>query len=55
MAITTNHYLTLIVLFIAASISYAAGFWGGVALFIAIGMVLELAFWTNLIFFKKRR
>jgi len=55
MAITANRYVTLFVLFIAASISYAVGFLGGVVFFILVGVVFEIVFWINLIFIQRRR
>ena len=55
MAITSNRYLTLFLLFVAASISYAIGFVIGFWLFIAVGVVFELAFWMELFAGERRR
>jgi hypothetical protein len=55
MAISANRYLTLFLLFVAASISYAIGFIIGFWLFIAVGVVLELAFWLELLTGRRRR
>jgi general stress protein CsbA len=55
MAITANRYLTLILLFTAAAISYAVGFAIGFWVFIAAGAVFELAFWFQLLFRKRGR
>jgi hypothetical protein len=53
MAITANRYWLLLLLFMGATVSYAAGFMVGLWLFIAVGAVLELVFWREL--FKRRR
>jgi hypothetical protein len=55
MAISANRYLTLFLLFVAASISYAVGFIIGFWLFIAVGVVFELLFWLELLAGKRRR
>lgn len=55
MALTANRYLTLILLFAAATISYAVGFTAGFWLMIAIGVVFELVFWIELLFGRRRR
>lgn len=55
MAITTNRYLTLFLLFAAAAISYAVGFMVGFWLLIVIGGAFELAFWFQLILRNRRR
>jgi len=55
MAITANRYLTLLLLFSAAAISYAVGFMVGFGFLIAIGLVFELWFWAKLIFGRRRR
>jgi hypothetical protein len=55
MAITANRYLTLLLLFGVAGISYAVGFIVGFWLFIAVGVIFELAFWFELLTGKRRR
>ena len=55
MAISANRYLTLFLLFVAASTSYAVGFIIGFWLFIAVGVVFELVFWFGLLAGKRRR
>ncbi len=55
MAIAANRYLTLFLLLVAASLSYAIGFLGGVMFFVAIGAIFESIFWFRLIFRRKRR
>jgi general stress protein CsbA len=55
MAITANRYLALLLLFIAAAISYAVGFMAGFWLLIVIGAVFELMLWGKLIFGRRRR
>jgi predicted benzoate:H+ symporter BenE len=54
MAITANRYVILVLLFVTAStcyiIGFTAGFWG----LLAVGAVLECAFWFKL-FFRDRR
>jgi len=55
MAITANHYLTLILLFIAASVSYILGFTVGAWVLIAAGAVFEIVFWIELLFWRRRR
>ena len=55
MAISANRYLTLFLLLVAASISYAIGFAIGFWLLVAVGMVLELVFWFQLFMGKRRR
>ena len=55
MAITANRYLTLFLLFVAASISYAVGFIIGFWLLIAVGVVFELVFWLELFAGNRRR
>jgi len=54
MAIIANRYLRLFLLLVAAATSYALGFTIGFWLLIAIGAGLELAFWFEL-FFRRRR
>ncbi len=55
MAIMANRYRALLLLFVAAAISYAVGFTAGFWLLIAIGAVFELAFWFELFFGGRRR
>lgn len=55
MAIKLNRYLTLFLLFVAASISYAVGFLVGFWLFIAVGVFFELVFWLELFTGRRRR
>ena len=55
MAITANHYLTLIVLFTAAAISYIVGFTVGVWVLVVAGVVFETVFWIELLFRRRRR
>jgi hypothetical protein len=53
MAIITNRYVVLILLLVAAVISFAFGVRDGVWLFVGLGMALEGMFWAKL--FRKRR
>lgn len=55
MALTANRYWILLALFAAATVSYSVGFMVGLGLFIAVGVVFELAFWYQLINRKRRR
>ena len=55
MAIMANRYRMLLLLFVAAAISYAVGFTVGFWLLIAIGAAFELAFWFELFFGRRRR
>jgi hypothetical protein len=55
MAITSNRYLTLFLLFAAAAVCYAVGFTVGFWLLIAAGAIFELAFWFELIVRRRRR
>lgn len=55
MAITSNRYLTLLLLFVASATSYAMGFTLGFWLLIAIGAAFELTFWFELFFRRRRR
>ena len=55
MAITANRYLTLFLLFVAASISYVVDFIVGFWLFFAVGVIFELLFWAKLLTGKRRR
>jgi hypothetical protein len=54
MAITAKRYLTLFLLLVAASISYALGFIGGFCFFIVVGAIFELSFWVKLLFGNMR-
>jgi hypothetical protein len=53
MAIFANRYWILLALISAAVVSYSVGFMIGLGLFVAAGVVLELAFWFEL--FRRRR
>jgi hypothetical protein len=47
MAIIANRYWMLLLLSAGAAVSYAAGLMVGLWAFIAVGAVLELAFWRQ--------
>ena len=53
MAIVANRYCDTSALVAAAVVSYSVGFMAGLGLFVAAGIVFELAFWLEL--FKRRR
>jgi len=53
MAILANRYWILLALITAAVVSYSVGFMVGLGLFVAAGVVFELAFWFEL--FRRRR
>jgi hypothetical protein len=53
MAILANRYWVLLALISAAVVSYSVGFMLGLGLFLAAGVVFELAFWFWL--FRRRR
>ena len=53
MAIMANRYWTLLLLLTGAAASYVAGFMAGFWLLIAVGFVLELFLWRQLL--KRRR
>jgi uncharacterized membrane protein YccF (DUF307 family) len=55
MALVANRYWILLALFAAATVSYSLGFMAGFGLFIAVGVVFELAFWHQLIKRIRRR
>ena len=55
MALIANRYWVLLALFAAAAVSYSLGFMVGLGLFIALGLVFELAFWYRLIKQQDRR
>jgi hypothetical protein len=55
MALIANRYWILLALFAAATISYSLGFMAGLGLFIAAGLVFELAFWLQAVKRKGRR
>ncbi len=55
MAIMANRYRVILLLFLAAAISYAVGFTVGFWLLIAIGAAFELAFWFELFTGTRRR
>jgi hypothetical protein len=48
MAIVANRYWILLALLAAAVASYSVGLMAGLGLFIAAGVILELAFWFGL-------
>jgi hypothetical protein len=48
MAIVGNRYWILLALLTAAVVSYGAGFIVGLGLFVAAGVIFELAFWLEL-------
>ena len=52
MAIVANRYWLLLALVAAAVVCYGVGFTAGFGLFLAAGVIFELAFWYQLI---KRR
>lgn len=52
-AILANHYGILLALVVAAVVSYSVGFMAGLGLFVAAGIIFELAFWIEL--FKRHR
>ncbi len=45
----THKWIVLVTLLLAALISYAYGFSEGVAIFIVLGVIFELAFWIGAI------
>jgi hypothetical protein len=47
MTISTIRYPALLLLFLAALISYAVGFIAGFWLFFAVGAILETVFWIR--------
>jgi hypothetical protein len=53
MPIAANRYLTLFLLFAAATASYTVGFTAGFWFLIGIGAAFELAFWFKV--FGRRR
>ena len=53
MAILANRCWILLSLIAAAAVSYSVGFMVGLGLFVAAGVVFELAFWFEL--FRRRR
>ena len=53
MPILANRYWILLALISAAVVSYSVGFMLGLGLFVAAGVVFELAFWVGL--FRRRR
>ena len=50
-----HRHLTLLLLLVAAVISYAVGFTAGFWSLITCGVVFELAFWCALFFGRRRR
>lgn len=55
MAIIANRYWILLALISAAVVSYSVGFMVGLGVFVAVGVVFELAFWFQLFRQKNRR
>ena len=55
MAILANRYWILLALISAAIVSYSVGFMVGLGLFVAAGVVFELAFWIELLRRSRRR
>lgn len=55
MAIVANRHLMLLALLAGAALSYSVGFIAGLGLFLAAGVLLELAFWYQLFKRKRRR
>jgi hypothetical protein len=55
MAIVANRYWILLALLAAAIVSYGVGFTAGLGLFVAAGVILELAFWFGLFTRRRRR
>ena len=49
MAILANRYWILLALATAAVVSYSVGFMVGLGLFVAAGVIFELAFWFGLL------
>jgi hypothetical protein len=54
MAFLANRYWILLALVAAAAVSYSLGFMVGLGLFVAAGVIFELAIWFQL-FRRKRR
>lgn len=55
MAIVANRYWILLALLAAAFVSYGVGFMIGLGLFVAAGVIFELAFWFGLFKHRRRR
>jgi hypothetical protein len=55
MAIVANRFWVLLALLVGALVSYSVGLMAGVGLFLAAGMLFELAFWYQLVRRKRRR
>lgn len=55
MAILANRYWILLALVVAAVVSYSVGFMAGLGLFVAAGVIFELAFWVGLFKHNRRR
>ena len=55
MAVPYSRYLALMLLLIAATVSYAVGSIAGFWMFILVGAVFEVAFWVKLFFGRHRR
>jgi hypothetical protein len=54
MAIVAPRYWLLFALLAGAAVSYSVGFFAGFGLFLAAGVLFELAFWVE-VFKRKRR
>lgn len=54
MAIVANRYWILMALALAAVVSYSVGFIIGLGLFVAAGVVFELAFWFGFLTRRNR-
>lgn len=55
MAIVAPRHWVLLALLVGAVVSYSVGFIAGLGLFLAAGVLLELAFWIGLFRRKRRR
>ena len=55
MALIANRYWILLALLAGAAVSYSIGLAAGLGLFLAAGVILELAFWLQLFKRRKRR
>lgn len=55
MAIMANRNRVILLLLVAAAVSYAIGFAVGFWVLIAVGAALELAFWVELLSGRRRR
>jgi len=55
MAIMANRYRVILMLLVAAAISYAIGFMLGFWLLVLLGAAFEMAFWFQLLFRRRRQ